>query len=254
MTITLDLEPPTSQCNLSNISLAVAKSKKIVVTGSGISCSCGIPDFRSSDGLYNLVKEQCPDVVLKGRDLFDASLFRDPTSASLFYTFISQLGRSMDSASPSPMPSSKSLTRRKVEGLEERSGLLGSSSNGAKAVGGKGKGKNRVKEVRNVQLHGDIHRVRSQARLVRLARPLRLGTLRPAIVLYDEPHPLGDEIGTIQTTDLNRTPDLLLIMGTSLKVRGFKKLVKEFAKAVHSRPSSSSCIKEEKCRKWKHQQ
>ncbi|KDQ50066.1 hypothetical protein JAAARDRAFT_142547 [Jaapia argillacea MUCL 33604] len=283
MTITLDLEPLTSQRTLSDISLAIAKSKRIVVvTGAGISCSCGIPDFRSPDGLYNLVKERYPNVVLKGRDLFDASLFRDPTSASVFYTFISQLKRSIDSATPSAthaflktLDVKGNLLRsytQNIDGLEERSGLLGSSSNGAKAVGGKGKGKIRVKEVRNVQLHGDIHRVRctfcsaeltctkehmevfeqgqapdcpecsarSQARLVRLARPLRVGTLRPAIVLYDEPHPLGDEIGTIQTTDLNRKPDLLIIMGTSLKVHGFKKLVKEFAKAVHSHPSSSS--------------
>lgn len=52
-------------------------------------------------------------------------------------------------------------------------------------------------------------------------------------MLYDEPHPLGDDIGTIQTADLGRKPDMLIIMGTSLKVHGFKKLVKEFARSVH---------------------
>jgi len=53
-------------------------------------------------------------------------------------------------------------------------------------------------------------------------------------VLYDENHPLGDDIGALQAYDISRQPDLLLIMGTSLKVHGFKKLVKDFAKAVHS--------------------
>lgn len=62
---------------------------------------------------------------------------------------------------------------------------------------------------------------------------MRVGTLRPAIVLYDEPHPLGDDIATVQTADLSKRPDLLIVMGTSLKVHGLKKLVKEFAKAVH---------------------
>jgi NAD+-dependent protein deacetylase SIR2 len=38
----------------------------------------------------------------------------------------------------------------------------------------------------------------------------------------------------IQTADLTRKPDLLIIMGTSLKVHGLKKLVKEFAKSVHA--------------------
>jgi NAD+-dependent protein deacetylase SIR2 len=81
----------------------------------------------------------------------------------------------------------------------------------------------------------------ADARIARSARPLKIGTLRPAIVLYDEPHPLGDDIGTIQTSDVLHKPDMLIVMGTSLKVHGLKKLVKDFAKAVHasSLPTSS---------------
>ncbi|KAH7876849.1 uncharacterized protein C8R40DRAFT_1182490, partial [Lentinula edodes] len=59
-------------------------------------------DFRSSDGLYNLVKARFPDVVLKGRDLFDASLFRDPDSTAAFFWFISQLKQKIDQAEPTP--------------------------------------------------------------------------------------------------------------------------------------------------------
>ncbi|KAL6298694.1 DHS-like NAD/FAD-binding domain-containing protein [Sparassis latifolia] len=287
MTVTLHLDLVSSDSStrrsLSNLSLAVAKCKKIVVvTGAGISCSCGIPDFRSSDGLYALVKQQYPDVILKGRDLFDASLFRDPTSTAVFYTFISQLKRSVDSASPSPthrfiktLDSKRKLLRsytQNIDALEEKAGLVGSSSQDVKAAG-KGKAKIKVKAVRNVQLHGDIHRVRcnfcsaelpcteeyldlfntgvppdcpectsrSNNRVARSARALKIGKLRPAIVLYDEPHPLGDDIGSMQSADITRKPDMLIIMGTSLKVHGFKKLVKDFARAVHdSAPSSSS--------------
>lgn len=192
MTITLDFDICASDSStrrtLSNLSLAVAKCKKIVVvTGAGISCSCGIPvrhdssyhvydlydvslqDFRSSDGLYALVKQQYPDVVLKGRDLFDASLFRDTTSTAVFYTFISGLKRVIDSASPSSthrfiktLDSKRKLLRsytQNIDGLEERAGLAGSSSQEVKS-NGKGKAKIKAKEVRNVQLHGDIHRVR----------------------------------------------------------------------------------------------
>ncbi|KAI0824989.1 DHS-like NAD/FAD-binding domain-containing protein [Trametes gibbosa] len=286
MILTLDLEASASDATtrrtLSNLSLAVAKCKKIVVvTGAGISCSCGIPDFRSSDGLYALVKQQYPDVVLKGRDLFDASLFRDSTSTAVFYTFISQLKKSIDIASPSPthrfiktLDTKKKLLRsytQNIDGLEERAGLIGTSSQEVK-MHGKCKAKIRAKDVRNVQLHGDIHRVRctlcsadfpcrqeyvdsfltgtppdcpdciarSSARVARSARALKVGTLRPAIVLYDEPHPLGDDIGSIHSADSARKPDMLIIMGTSLKVHGLKKLVKDFARAVHeSAPTPS---------------
>ncbi|THH23088.1 hypothetical protein EUX98_g8094 [Antrodiella citrinella] len=255
MTLSFDLHSSDGQTKkaLSNLSHAVAKCKKIVVvTGAGISCSSGIPDFRSSDGLYNLVKQQHPDVVLKGRDLFDASLFRDPTSTSVFYTFISQLKHSIDQAAPSPthhfiktLDSKHKLLRsytQNIDGLEERAGLLGTSCQEVR-TNGKGKAKLRVKDVRNVQLHGDIHRVRSEARVARSARRLTIGTLRPAIVLYDEPHPLGDDIGVIHSTDITRKPDMLIIMGTSLKVHGLKKLVKDFAKAVHeAAPVGTSSI------------
>ncbi|KAJ7631153.1 DHS-like NAD/FAD-binding domain-containing protein [Roridomyces roridus] len=276
MTVTLDFGSPSTKRTLSDLSLAVAKSKKIVVvTGAGISCSSGIPDFRSSDGLYALVKERYPDVVLKGRDLFDASLFRDPTSTAVFYTFIGQLKQSIDAAVPGPthrfiqlLDAKKKLLRsytQNIDGFEARAGLLGSASGEAKASG-KGKAKIRTKEVKSVQLHGDIHRVRctscsaeypcteehvrvfvegmapdcpecaqrAEARAARSARAIKVGTLRPAIVLYDEPHPLGDDIGSIQTADLSRKPDMLIIMGTSLKVHGLKKLVKEFARSVHA--------------------
>ncbi|KAH9922822.1 DHS-like NAD/FAD-binding domain-containing protein [Epithele typhae] len=277
MTVTLDLDASSSDAStrkhLYDLSLSVAKCKKIiVVSGAGISCSCGIPDFRSSDGLYALVKQQYPDVVLKGRDLFDSSLFRDPTSTSVFYTFISQLKKSIDTAAPSPTHNKllRSYTQN-IDGLEERAGLVGTSREEVR-MKGPGSSKIRTKGVRNVQLHGNIHRVRctycsadypcdqahldaflagnppdcpdcaqrSSDRVARSARAIKVGTLRPAVVLYDEPHPLGDDIGTIQTSDIARKPDMLIIMGTSLKVHGFKKLVKEFARAVHeSRPSPS---------------
>ena len=82
----------------------------------------------------------------------------------------------------------------------------------------------------------------AKAREARLARAIKVGTLRPAIVLYDEAHPLGDDIGAIQTADLARRPDMLVIMGTSLKVHGFKKLVKEFARAVHETAPSGAPV------------
>jgi NAD-dependent histone deacetylase SIR2 len=83
----------------------------------------------------------------------------------------------------------------------------------------------------------------AEARVARSARAIRVGSLRPAIVLYDEPHPLGEDIGTIQMADVNKKPDLLIIMGTSMKVHGLKQLVKDFAKTIRSNaPTTSSTV------------
>ncbi|OTB10103.1 hypothetical protein K445DRAFT_342188 [Daldinia sp. EC12] len=66
-------------------------------------------------------------------------------------------------------------------------------------------------------------------------RALGIGKLRPDIVLYGEEHPQSDLISPIVQHDLSVGPDLLLILGTSLKVHGLKVMVKEFAKAVHTK-------------------
>ncbi len=109
---------------------------------------------------------------------------------------------------------------------------------------------NTVYAILNLLNHKDAHICFffiAAARQARSARALKIGTLRPAIVLYDEPHPLGDDIGSIQSTDITRKPDMLIIMGTSLKVHGFKKLVKDFAKTVReSAPPNHSPMKSPK--------
>ena len=77
--------------------------------------------------------------------------------------------KSVDSASPSPthrfiktLDLKHKLLRsytQNIDGLEDKAGLLGSSNQEANSKG-KGRSKLRMKDVRNVQLHGDIHRVR----------------------------------------------------------------------------------------------
>lgn len=75
----------------------------------------------------------------------------------------------------------------------------------------------------------------NQDRQDRGKRGTKIGTLRPNIVLYGEEHPSADVVGEITASDLNMKPDVLLILGTSLHVHGLKTMVREFAKAVHSK-------------------
>lgn len=66
-------------------------------------------------------------------------------------------------------------------------------------------------------------------------RSLAIGRLRPDIVLYGEEHPSAHLVGPLITHDLSLNPDMLLILGTSMRVHGLKVMVREFAKAVHGR-------------------
>ncbi len=73
------------------------------------------------------------------------------------------------------------------------------------------------------------------AREERGKRALGVGRLRPDIVLYGEEHPHAHLISPIVQHDLSLNPDMLLILGTSMRVHGLKVLVREFAKAVHNK-------------------
>ena len=100
---------------------------------------------------------------MKGRDLFSASLFREPESTRLFYTFIAELKSRIDQAKPGPthrfiriLGDKGKLLRsytQNIDGFEERAGLAGT-------VTLKGKSKKfNSKQTKNVQLHGDIQYV-----------------------------------------------------------------------------------------------
>ncbi|KAJ7236285.1 DHS-like NAD/FAD-binding domain-containing protein [Mycena haematopus] len=70
-----------------------------------------------------------------------------------------------------------------------------------------------------------------------------VGRLRPSVVLYNEAHKDGEGVGDVVRRDLlglsnskgkgrSASADLLLVVGTSLRVPGTKRMVREFAKAV----------------------
>ncbi|KAL8711883.1 MAG: hypothetical protein Q9220_003827 [cf. Caloplaca sp. 1 TL-2023] len=152
---------------LQNIANILASSKKVViVTGAGISTNCGVPDFRSEDGLYSLIQSQrdkasipiaqsakhacqpCPRKIsptspqksnpptnVKGKDLFDSRIWKDPTSTSVFYTFIASLRKKIREEVKQTtsthrfirtMRDSRKLVRcytQNIDGLESRLGL-----------------------------------------------------------------------------------------------------------------------------------
>ncbi|GAA5945841.1 hypothetical protein JCM10213_008203 [Rhodosporidiobolus nylandii] len=84
------------------------------------------------------------------------------------------------------------------------------------------------------------------ARTAAGGRSRGVGLLRPDVVLYGEEHKDGERVGEITRRDLlGARPDLLIVVGTTLKVKGTKRLVRELAKVTkppmkENDPSSSA--------------
>jgi NAD-dependent histone deacetylase SIR2 len=212
-----------------------------------------------------LVKEKHPDTVLKGQELFDATLFRNEKTIKCFYTFMGELRALIKKAKPTPTHKFiKSLTTngqllryytQNIDCLEEREDK-------------RYKEGSKIPAEQLVQLHGTMKEVRCtlcsakydftdeyestfrqggapacpqcedlDAERTRLGkRQLAIGTLRPSIVLYNEEHPEGESIGQKQVSDLKKKPDLMIVMGTSLKIPALKKFIKQAARVIHSKP------------------
>lgn len=106
---------------LQQVNKQICRSRKILtLTGAGISCNAGIPDFRSSTGLYELVKQEHPEATIRsGQEMFDISLFREEEKISVFATFMEKLYSSVRVAQPTK-------THRFIAHLKNR-GKLASS-------------------------------------------------------------------------------------------------------------------------------
>lgn len=62
-----------------------------------------------------------------------------------------------------------------------------------------------------------------------------VGILRPRMVLYSEHNPDADAIGLVTSADLRARPDAVIVVGTTLKVPGVKRIVQEMCGTVRDR-------------------
>lgn len=64
--------------SLDDVISLLARAKKIIVlSGAGISTSCGIPDFRSSTGLYAQLQDEGKYELDDPQQMFDIRYFRE---------------------------------------------------------------------------------------------------------------------------------------------------------------------------------
>lgn len=62
-----------------------------------------------------------------------------------------------------------------------------------------------------------------------------IGRLRPRMVLYNEHNPDDEAIGTVTKEDLRKRPDAVIVVGTTLKVPGVRRIVREMCATVRDR-------------------
>ncbi len=74
-----------------------------------------------------------------------------------------------------------------------------------------------------------------EARAVVGKRSHGVGRLRPRMVLYNEYNPDQDAIGAVSTFDLKSRPDAVIVVGTSLKVPGVRRIAAEMCKVTRGR-------------------
>ncbi|KAI1928160.1 hypothetical protein LOZ58_006823 [Ophidiomyces ophidiicola] len=263
----LDLSLPALGAGKESLDLLLVtlrKRKKIVVVaGAGISVSSGIPDFRSSHGLFTTLRK---DHKLKasGKQLFDASVYLDRSMTSTFHDMVRSLSDMAATAQPSAfhrflsnLATEQRLLRlytQNIDGIDESLPLLNTQV--PLPLGSPW--------PRTIQLHGGLkkmtcHKCRHtsdfkaelfhgpdpplcakccEADLHRMNTGQRrrgVGKLRPRIVLYNEDNPDEEAIGSVVRADLRTRPDALVVVGTSLKIPGVRRIVKEMCRVVHGR-------------------
>lgn len=240
------------------------RRKIVVIAGAGISVSAGIPDFRSSHGLFKSLRG---DHKLKssGKALFDASVYKDDESTSNFHDMVRKLSTMSQSAKPTAFH--RLLARLSTEGrllrlyTQNVDGLETSLPPLATAV----PLHHKAPWPQTIQLHGGLEKMMCQkCRHISDFQPnlfegptpppcpecvaqdtLRtahagkrshgIGKLRPRMVLYNEQNPDDEAIGAVTTADFRTRPDAVIVVGTSMKIPTVRRIVHEMCNIVRDR-------------------
>ena len=200
------------------VSLIRKSNKIIVLTGAGVSVSCGIPDFRSRDGIYARLSAEFPSLP-DPQSMFDIHFFRsDPRP---FFKFAKEIYPGQFEPSPSHkfirmIEEHEKLLRnytQNIDTLEQVCGIKrvvnchGSFSTATCTRCGLKVDADQIKE--------DIFNQRIPL-CSRCPKSADMAIMKPDIVFFGEG--LSDEFHNAMTLDKEEC-DLLLVMGSSLKVR-----------------------------------
>ncbi|VDP00369.1 unnamed protein product [Soboliphyme baturini] len=170
----------------------IKQSKKIIVlTGAGISVSCGIPDFRSRGGVYARLRQRFPELP-DPQAVFDINFFRN--NPSPFFEFAKEIY---------PGQFKPSLCHRFIKTLEDENKLLRDYTQNIDTL----------EQTAGIKKVIYCHDIFNQV-IPELNVPCSI--MKPDIVFFGESLPR--EFHECIARD-KEAVDLLVVMGSSMKVR-----------------------------------
>ena len=194
------------QDNIAVLRRWIAESDNIVFFGgAGVSTESGIPDFRSTDGLYRQEYKYPPETILS-HTFFE----RDPEEFFRFYR-----AKLIPDKSVRPNAAHRRLAELEREG--KLRAVITQNIDGLHQAAG---------SSRVIELHGSIHRARCSlcgrpcsAEIVNAGEGVPRcacgGLLRPEVVLYEEQL---NERDITDAVNFIRAADVLIVGGTFLAV------------------------------------
>ncbi|KAH9203944.1 DHS-like NAD/FAD-binding domain-containing protein [Leptodontidium sp. 2 PMI_412] len=231
------------------------KRRIVAIIGAGVSTAAGVPDFSSNTDRFNeIIKRH--ELKYSVKDLFDKAMLNTEKSVNAFKDVICDLHKAAESAQPTrfhhllaTLAEQKQLLRLYTQNIDDLDTRLAPLTTETPL---EGKNNN---WPQTIQLHGSVSKMicptchehvgfKPKLFSSTIRRSDRLaGNFRPTITLYQdsfEEATDGQKIQQVINADLKRKPDLLIVAGTSLKIKAVKKMVELFGAAVHDDPSGST--------------
>jgi NAD-dependent histone deacetylase SIR2 len=222
-----------------------------------------VPDFRSTAGLFS-TPGNGPFQTSLGKDLFDASVYHNDASTSFFHDMLRTLSASAISAKPTAFHHLLATLAHDGRLLRLYSQNIDGIDTAMEPLRTEVPLPKKAPWPKTIQLHGCIRKMVcskcyrvSNFRVELFNGPIQpscvdcednhklrvkagkrshgVGNLRPRIVLYNGQNPDDEAIGSVIMSDLRARPDAFIVAGTTLKVPGARRIVREMCRLVRDR-------------------